>query len=387
MGTPTIANRNQFLVIPSLIAKKTKTRSTRRTKLKFPPNRTRRSGPEFCVECGVGFLSNLKTNSIANKQKQETPKPTSQQIQTINNENNEKNKSPSTRSTRRKKLKFPPNRIRRSGSEFYVECGMGYATQKSVKTANRNRQQITTTSSVYIPIELKDLLREQDVSMTDIQNKFNPTLCFDDERIDEAIQSLDENEMNHPKIIRDLMHEMAALKDEDSHSVFNEYMQQIIEFFQAQIIDYDVLKALNKKDFVNQISSHCSDNGMRCKLSSIYDAMRKYYDVNIEYDDNDIDEILEELDAMDSKEHSLDLWIRSVWIVGSLIEFCSNDADIWIVGCIERISDDGMLKIKAVENRTSEAQSKDVNRNDDKTVRPLSKALPVYQYVYDIVHK
>merc|ERR1712130_123200 len=142
----------------------------------------------------------------------------------------------------------------------------------------------------------------------------------------------------------------------------------------GNIMDYNVLKALNKKDFVNQISSHCSDNGMRCKLSSIYDAMRKYYDGNIEYDDNDIDEILEELDAMNSKEHNLDLWIRSVWIVGSLIEFSSNDADVWIVGRIDRISDNGMLQIKAIENR-QDVELKDFDRNDDKTVRPLSKAL------------
>ena len=206
---------------------------------------------------------------------------------------------------------------------------------------------------------------------------------FDDKQVEEAIESLD-----HPEIIKHLMHEMTALyDDEDEHSVFNEYKQQILDFFKSQIINYDGLKALSRKEFVDEVSSYCSDNGMRCKLSSLYDGMKKYYAATIEYESEDIDAILEELDEMDSNERSLDLWIRSIWIVGSLLEFSSNDidADSWIVGRIERISDGQMLQIKEIDNRAAEA--KHMNRNDEKSVRPLSKALPVYQYVYNNVHK
>merc|ERR1719273_2983655 len=118
--------------------------------------------------------------------------------------------------------------------------------------------------------------------------------------MNEAIGSLDDS-----KIIRDLMNEMRVLNDGDEHSVFKEYRHQIIEYFKLAIIDYDGLKELDQKDFVNKISSHCSDNGMRCKLSSLYDSMKKYYvddDVEeengkLEYEDEDIDEILEELDV------------------------------------------------------------------------------------------
>ena len=64
--------------------------------------------------------------------------------------------SPSTRSTRRTKLKFPPNRIRRSGPEFCVECGIGYAaTPISKQTEKKSKSTNLTKASVYIPIELK----------------------------------------------------------------------------------------------------------------------------------------------------------------------------------------------------------------------------------------
>merc|ERR1719461_1463196 len=60
----------EMFTIPSLVPAKntspsstSSSRSTRRTKHKFPPNRTRRSGPEFCVECGVGHVSSAASIS------------------------------------------------------------------------------------------------------------------------------------------------------------------------------------------------------------------------------------------------------------------------------------------------------------------------------------
>merc|ERR1712129_155018 len=238
--------------------------------------------------------------------------------------------------------------------------------------------------------------READMSCVDIHNKFQQKDLskIDDAQMEEAMRSLDDdanaaaNMKDKPQIIRDLYREMNALKDDDLHSVFNENRQKIVDYFAENIASYKVLQALNRKEFVNQISSQCCDNGMRCKLSTIYDAMRKYYaqDANgkLVYEDEDIDEILEELDVMESKEKKLELWVRSIWIVGSLIEYRENDEGVWMTGRIERMIDD-KLQIKNVDDRS--AVSLQIERDDEKKLRPLAKALHVYQYVYENVHK
>ena len=79
-----------------------------------------------------------------------------------------------------------------------------------------------------------------------------------------------------------------------------------------------------------------------------------------------------------------DLWIRNLWKVGSKCEVYSITTETWIKGTIGEIFDDSdgeWIKVKFIAKKLRRARI--VKRNNLSAIRPLSKAMPIYEYMYN----
>ena len=85
---------------------------------------------------------------------------------------------------------------------------------------------------------------------------------------------------------------------------------------------------------------------------------------------------------------TLDHWIRSLWKIGSFVEVHSTSSSKWVTGKITRIfvgqHHPEMLEIRYRVHGHS--RSKSISRDDTVSLRPLSKAMHVYQYVFEAIH-
>ena len=82
----------------------------------------------------------------------------------------------------------------------------------------------------------------------------------------------------------------------------------------------------------------------------------------------------------------VDLWIRGLWKVGSKCEVYSITSESWIKGTIGKIfhdTDGEWIKVQFVARKLRRARI--VKRNNGEAIRPLSKAMPIYKYMYGAV--
>eukprot|EP01084_Bolivina_argentea_P051884 95378_1 len=80
---------------------------------------------------------------------------------------------------------------------------------------------------------------------------------------------------------------------------------------------------------------------------------------------------------------SLDTWIRNHWTVGSKVEVHSSSSNCWIIGDIVRIFNDTEGEWLEVQySINSIKRLKQIPHNDEQAIRPLSKAMKIYEYIY-----
>eukprot|EP01084_Bolivina_argentea_P122465 217010_1 len=81
-----------------------------------------------------------------------------------------------------------------------------------------------------------------------------------------------------------------------------------------------------------------------------------------------------------------DTWVKNRWKVGSTVEIYSNSANVWFSGDIVRIFKDldaEWLEVQYSINNTSQLkQIRRAHRDDKNSIRPYSKAIKIYQYIY-----
>eukprot|EP01083_Nonionella_stella_P281430 957541_1 len=78
-------------------------------------------------------------------------------------------------------------------------------------------------------------------------------------------------------------------------------------------------------------------------------------------------------------------WIRSIWKVSSYCEVYSNSGQKWFKGTIKRIfaDDEGeWLEVQYI-NQDNTIRCRQTPRDDITAIRPLTKALSIYKYVYN----
>eukprot|EP01084_Bolivina_argentea_P111637 199121_1 len=94
-------------------------------------------------------------------------------------------------------------------------------------------------------------------------------------------------------------------------------------------------------------------------------------------------------DKEDEQTDPLSDWIRTIWKAGSECEIYSNSDKEWFQGTIKRVftkEEDEWVEVEYVnENKT--IRCKQAARDDITSIRPLTKALSIYEYVYNAAIK
>ena len=89
---------------------------------------------------------------------------------------------------------------------------------------------------------------------------------------------------------------------------------------------------------------------------------------------------------MDEKDE-LSVWIRKHWQQGSKVEVYSVFLKKWFKGTIKRIfSDDGVRWLEIQYLAENAKRTKHVARDDFESVRPLSSAMMLYQYIFAAIN-
>eukprot|EP01084_Bolivina_argentea_P108274 193494_1 len=85
----------------------------------------------------------------------------------------------------------------------------------------------------------------------------------------------------------------------------------------------------------------------------------------------------------ENKYLSFDIWIKNLWNVGSKAEIYSKSSNTWIIGDIVRIFTDSECEWVEVKYSINTVQRlRQISRYDAESIRPLSKAIKIYQYIY-----
>eukprot|EP01084_Bolivina_argentea_P108275 193495_1 len=85
----------------------------------------------------------------------------------------------------------------------------------------------------------------------------------------------------------------------------------------------------------------------------------------------------------ENKYLSFDIWIKNLWNVGSKAEIYSKSSNTWIIGDIVRIFTDSECEWVEVKYSINTVQRlRQIPRYDEESIRPLSKAIKIYQYIY-----
>ena len=96
----------------------------------------------------------------------------------------------------------------------------------------------------------------------------------------------------------------------------------------------------------------------------------------------------EKQEQQEQSSPTLDQWIRSRWKIGSFVEVYSSSSSVWCTGKITRINVDHhyaeTLEIRYRVN--GQSRYKNLVRNDSFNLRPLSKAMELYIYVFEAIH-
>ena len=91
-------------------------------------------------------------------------------------------------------------------------------------------------------------------------------------------------------------------------------------------------------------------------------------------------------EKMDEKDE-LSVWIRKHWQQGSKVEVYSVFLRKWFKGTIKRIfSDDGVRWLEIQYLAENAKRTKHVARDDFESVRPLSSAMMLHQYIFAAIN-
>eukprot|EP00483_Globobulimina_turgida_P004119 UN04127 len=97
-----------------------------------------------------------------------------------------------------------------------------------------------------------------------------------------------------------------------------------------------------------------------------------------------IDEILDEIEE---KSDTFELWVKKQWKMGSKVEvLSSSSSDSWFEAKVVGIFNDSSGEWLEVQYVADEKlRLKRIRRSDTAAIRPLSKAMGIYQYIYNSI--